>query len=188
MIDVTPFDLSPLLWLGLVLLALVGSLALRQRRAAHTPRMPSSVADDAVALALDAIPAELPDRRDPILGPIGWNGDAAWYNLEPFEFDGGQSHVLLLAGPEGPGDEHQAWLAAAAARGDALGREARALAASSFGGQVTADDVTLDIITMGADEHGRFIGGFSCGARGADQDARYVWTRDRFATLSLDRG
>jgi hypothetical protein len=189
MADVNPLALSPLIWLGVVLLVLIGGLALRQRAAAHTPRMPAlPPADDTIDAAADEIPPELPNRVDPILGPIGWNGDAGWYNLEPFEFDGRQPQVLLLAGPEGPGEAHQAWLAAVVARGETLACDARTLVAASLGGQVTADQVTLDIITMGDDEHGRFIGGFSCRVAGLDQEPRYVWSRDRWATLSLDRG
>jgi hypothetical protein len=188
MVDINPLDVSPWIWLGVALLVLVGGLALRQRLAVHTPQMRRASGDDTAAGATEEIPAELPNRIDPILGPIAWNGDAAWYNLEPFDFDDGESQVLLLADPEGPGEEHQAWLAAALARGDALARDARTLAATAFGGRVTADDVTLQIITMGNDEHGRFIGGFSCRAAGDDQTPRYVWSRDRWATLSLDRG
>lgn len=189
MADVDPFALSPLIWGGLALLLLVGGLALRQRRAVHTPAMrPAPSAGAAVDARTDDMPPDVANRRSPALGIIAWNGDAAWYNLEPFQFDGRQAQVLLLAGPEGPGEEHEAWLAAALARGDTLARQARALAAVSFGGQVAAGDVRVAIIMMGGDEHGRFIGGFTCRTDNAGDDPRYVWSRDRWATLSLERG
>lgn len=135
----------------------------------------------------DEVPAELPDRTMPLVGTIAWNGDSGWYNREPFDFDGGQSRLLLIADPDGPGDEHVAWVEAARDAGKQLPRDARAMAAASLGGGLTADDVRITIIIVGDDGNGRFIGGLTCRAA-ASADPCYVWSRDRFATLSLRRG
>lgn len=133
------------------------------------------------------VPVELPDRTIPIVGTIAWNGDGGWYNREPFDFDDGQPRLLLIAGPDGPGDEHVAWVEAARAAGEQLPRDARAMAAASLGGGLTADDLSISIIIVGDDGNGRFIGGLTCRAA-ASADPCYVWSRDRFATVSLRRG
>ncbi len=110
-----------------------------------------------------------------------------WLNVDAFTLGRRDVPVLLLAGPEGPADEHRVWLAAAVARGDSLERDARRLVAEAIAGQVQADQVDVNMMVVGADEHGRFIGGLSC-ATSVAPSLRYVWSRDRWATLSLDRG
>lgn len=187
----SPVDWSPALFIAIALLVLIGGLAWKQRLAVRTPGMPTrstpsrpATPDDARDEGTDSL---LPDRRDPILGTIAWNGDCGWHNVETFTLGRRDVSVLLLAGPEGPADEHRVWLAAAVARGDSLERDARKLVVEASAGQVAADRVDVGLLCMGADEHGRFIGGLSC-ATSVAPSPRYVWSRDRWATLSLDRG
>ena len=126
---------------------------------------------------------DLPERPDRLLGSIGYNGESCWSNRTPFVLAGRQVQALYLAGPSGPSPEHHEWLEAAIAGGEGLARRAGALAATHRGWD--ADAVTVAIVTVGADETGRFIGGLTC--HGSGGGPCYLFSRDKFATLSLER-
>ena len=125
----------------------------------------------------------LPDRRDELVGTIAFNGDSGWSNREPFVFAGRETQVLYLAGPAGPGPEHRVWLQAAVDQGHDLARRAGAMAAEARGWDPSA--VTVAILLVGAGHDGRFVGSLTC--HGGGGGPCYVFTRDRFKTLSLDR-
>ena len=123
---------------------------------------------------------DLPPRPDRVVGTIAFNGEA-WSGT--FTLAGRETQALYLAGPSGPSDEHHAWLEAAIAGGEGLVRRAAALAAEARGGN--AADVTVTFVTAGTDHDGRFVGSLTCqGSRGGPC---YVFSKDRFQTLSLER-
>jgi hypothetical protein len=117
------------------------------------------------------------------VGTIAFNGDSGWSNREPFTFDGRETQVLYLAGPAGPGPEHHAWLQAALDAGHDLARRAGAMAAEARGWDPAA--VTVAILLVGAGQDGHFIGSLTC--HGGSGGPCYVFTHDRFKTLSLER-
>ncbi len=125
---------------------------------------------------------DMPERSDPIAGRIAYSGHGTWSGT--FTLGGRETQALYLAGPSGPGDEHHAWLEAALADGDGLVARAAALAADARGWD--AADVTVTIVTAGMDHDGRGVGSLTCHARGGGPC--YVFSGDRFQTLSLERG
>ena len=75
------------------------------------------------------------------------------------------------------------WLQAAVDQGHDSARRAGAMAAEARGWDPAA--VTVAILLVGAGSDGRFIGSLTC--HGGGGGPCYVFTRDRFTTLSLER-
>ena len=96
--------------------------------------------------------------------------------------------MVLLAGVEGPDEGHQTWIRELVAREEDLIGRATDLARTRLPSDVARADLAMTIAVIGPDEDGRFIGGlcFDWPDKGAARCD--VWSRDRWATLSFDRG
>jgi hypothetical protein len=128
-----------------------------------------------------------PERVDAWLGRIVYSGERMWSTAEPFRFAGQDVFVVLTAGAEGPTPEHDAWVEALASRARALRADAEALARTARRHVGDPVALTLRIVVIGPDEHGRFIGGLCFDWPGRGDERCDVWSRDHWATLSLDR-
>jgi hypothetical protein len=128
------------------------------------------------------------ERVDARLGRIVYSGERMWSTAEPFRFAGQDVSVVLTAGAEGPTPEHDAWVEALGPRARALRADAEALALTARRNLGDPVALTPRIIVIGPDEHGRFIGGLCFDWPGRGDERCDVWSRDRWATLSLERG
>jgi hypothetical protein len=152
---------TPLLVVGVVLLALVIGLSVlqrsRQRDFASGPRAGPG-AQPASPAARPSPPApgdpsddpDWPFRTDPYWGELMWDHESRW------EADGappiGNDHVtvVLFAGREGPGAAHREWYEAARVRGDALVQEATRLIGADLAGRGLGHvDLSLDVVHIG---------------------------------------
>lgn len=130
------------------------------------------------------------DRMYPPLGTIAYDGDGCWSAAEPFAVSGRSVAVVLLAGAQGPDDEYAVWLRALAARGAALFEEAANLALRAAPPGLTREDLGGIILVLAPDGVGGVLGGvtYEWSSGRSDAERLDVWSRDRWQTLSLERG
>ena len=101
---------------------------------------------------------------------------------------GRDTPVVLLAGPAGPGAEHTRWVRELVRRADAVVAQSEALTLTTREPGTMRSDLGVLVVVIGPDEVGRFIGGVTHQWADGDEGRCHVWSRDLWATLSLDPG
>jgi hypothetical protein len=180
--------MSPLLILGLVLLAVVVALSLMQRRAqvdhtrrGHTPPPRDPASPEPAARSEGSHATQLDDPR---LGPLVFNGERLW-QADSVDFDGIPILAELQGDAQGPHPFARRYAAAACDDAKGLWARGRDLVAAELQrrGQLTDDiepyELAVDI------EDGRPVG-FLWYIAGDFEGEIGVSTRDEWRTLALE--
>ena len=126
---------------------------------------------------------------DPLAGRVEYDGDDVWSPPERMRIAGRQMAVLMVAGEDGPGEEHTAWLQALIDAGPPLLERADVMAVDQATPGTSLAQLDHVIVVVGPDENGRFIGGLAYQwTSDRSRKASHVWTRDRWQHLSTERG
>ncbi len=121
---------------------------------------------------------------DPVLGPLTFNSTDGWTRDEPLSLGGHDVSLLVLAGPEGPSDEHREWVRLTIDRFDVVEADVLALldhVLQPLG--IGRSDVTPFQLMVGPHEAGPFEGRLYYDVAHDEVDSLYVRSVEMWTVL-----